>query len=127
MDIILICYCHSQVLEVCHNSEKFMNITYVTTKTCDTSVSMVTGYGLDDQGSRIQFLMRAGNFSLHHHVQNGSGAHPTCYPVDTGGSFPGIKRPGREADHSLLSSAESRMCGAISPLSSICLHGMMLS
>jgi hypothetical protein len=29
-------------------------------------------------------------------------------PTGTGGSFPGVKRPGREADHSLPSSAEVR-------------------
>jgi hypothetical protein len=28
-----------------------------------------------------------------------SGAHPASYPKGTGGSFPGVKRPGREADH----------------------------
>jgi hypothetical protein len=48
----------------------------------------------------------AENFSLHHRVQNGSGAHPSSYPMGTGGSFPGVKRPGREADHSPPSSAE---------------------
>jgi hypothetical protein len=31
---------------------------------------------------------RGGNFSLHHHVHTGSGAHPTSYPVGTRGSFP---------------------------------------
>jgi len=34
---------------------------------------------------------RAGNFSLHHCVQTGSGAHPVSYPMCTGGSFPGGK------------------------------------
>jgi hypothetical protein len=29
-----------------------------------------------------------GNFSLHHRVQNGSGAHPASYPMGTGGLFP---------------------------------------
>jgi hypothetical protein len=28
------------------------------------------------------------NFSLHHHVQNGSGAHPASYPMGTRDSFP---------------------------------------
>jgi hypothetical protein len=37
----------------------------------------------------------------HHHIQNGSGAHPASYPMDTGGSF-----PGGEADHLPPSSAE---------------------
>jgi hypothetical protein len=38
--------------------------------------------------------------------QNGSGAHPASYPMGIRGSFPGVKRPGREADHSPTSSAE---------------------
>jgi hypothetical protein len=48
----------------------------------------------------------AGNFSLHHCVQNGSGAHPASYPMGTGVSFHGVKRPGREADHLPPSNAE---------------------
>jgi hypothetical protein len=43
-------------------------------------------------------------FSLRHRVQTGSGVHPPYYPVDPGDS-PWIKRPGRQADHSSLSSA----------------------
>jgi hypothetical protein len=35
--------------------------------------------------------VQAGNFSLHHPVQNGSGAHPASYPMGTRGSFPGGK------------------------------------
>jgi hypothetical protein len=49
----------------------------------------------------------AGNFSSSPCVQTGSGAHPASYPMGTGGPFPGGKvRPGRDADHSLPSSAE---------------------
>jgi hypothetical protein len=43
---------------------------------------------------------------LLHIVQTGSGVHPTSYKMGTGGSFPGVKRQGREADHSPLTSAE---------------------
>jgi hypothetical protein len=35
-----------------------------------------------------------GNFSLHHRVQNGSGAHPASYPMRTRVSFPGGKAAG---------------------------------
>jgi hypothetical protein len=49
--------------------------------------------GLDDHGSKVRFLARAGNFSLHHRVQNGSGAHP-AYPLGTRGSFHGGKAVG---------------------------------
>jgi hypothetical protein len=40
-------------------------------------------------------------------VQTGSGVHPASCTVGTGGPFPGAKaRPGRDADHSPLSSTE---------------------
>jgi hypothetical protein len=57
----------------------------------DSSVGIALSYGLDDRGSRVRFSAGAGNFSLHHHVQNGSGAHPASYPMGTRGSFPGDK------------------------------------
>jgi hypothetical protein len=41
------------------------------------------------------------------HVQNGPGTHPASCTMGTG-SFPGVKRPGRGADHPLPSSAEVR-------------------
>jgi hypothetical protein len=72
----------------------------------DISAGTALGYGLDDRGSRVRFPAGAGNFSLHHRVQNGSGAHPPSYPTGTRRSFPGVKRPGPEADHSPPSSAE---------------------
>jgi hypothetical protein len=75
-------------------------------KSRDSSVGIALGYGLDEWGSRVRFLAGAGNFSLHHRVQNGSGVHPASYPTGTRGSFPGGKGPGREADHSPPSSAE---------------------
>jgi hypothetical protein len=52
------------------------------------------GYGLDDRGSRVRFPAGAGNFSLHHRVQNGSGAYPASYPMGTRGSFPVGKAAG---------------------------------
>jgi hypothetical protein len=59
-----------------------------------SSVGIALGYGLDDRGSRIRFPAGAVNFSLHHRVQDGSGAHPTSYPMGTRGSFPGDKAAG---------------------------------
>jgi hypothetical protein len=63
-------------------------------KSRDNSVGIVLGYGLDEWGSRIQFLVGAGYSSLHHHIQNSSGAHPASYPMSTRGSFPGGKAAG---------------------------------
>jgi hypothetical protein len=63
-------------------------------KSRDSSVGIALGYGLDDRGSRVRFPVRAGNFSLHHRVQKGSGAHPASYPMGTRGSFLGGKAVG---------------------------------
>jgi hypothetical protein len=60
----------------------------------DSSVGIALGYGLDDRGSRVRFLAGVGNFSLHHRVQNGSGAHPAFYPMGSRGSFSGGKAAG---------------------------------
>jgi hypothetical protein len=66
----------------------------------------------DDRGSGVRFPAVARNFSLLHRVQKGSAAHLVSYPMGTGGSFPGVKRPDREADHSPPSSAE-QVCVAL--------------
>jgi hypothetical protein len=55
--------------------------------------------------SGVRVSVGVGNFSLHRRIQTGSEAHPTSYPMDTRGSFPKVKRPGSEADHSSPSSA----------------------
>jgi hypothetical protein len=71
----------------------------------DSSVGIALGYGLDDRGSRVLFPAGAGNFSLHHCVQKGSGAHTTSYPMVPGVLSLGVKPLGREAVHSPPSSA----------------------
>jgi hypothetical protein len=64
---------------------------HYTEKSRHSWVGIALGDGLDDRGSRFRFPAGAGNFSLHHSVQNGSGAHPASYPMGTRGSFPGGK------------------------------------
>jgi hypothetical protein len=92
-------------------------ITFTVWKSRDISVGIALGYGLKDRGSRVRFPAGAGNFSLHHCVQNGSGAHPASCPMGTGVLSLGVKRSGREADHSYPSSTEvKKMSGAIPPL-----------
>jgi hypothetical protein len=44
---------------------------------------------VDDRGLRVRFAEGAGKFSLHHRIQNGSGAHLASYPMGTRGYFPG--------------------------------------
>jgi hypothetical protein len=60
----------------------------------DSSVGIALGYGLDERGSCVRFPAGARNFSLHHRVQNGAGAHQASYPMGTRGSFPGGKEAG---------------------------------
>jgi hypothetical protein len=48
----------------------------------------------------VQFPVVVRDFSLFHYVQTDSGAHVASCPMSTGNYFPGIKRPGRKADHS---------------------------
>jgi hypothetical protein len=77
----------------------------------------IMGYGLDDRGSRVRFPAGAGNFSLHHRVQNGSGAHPASYPMGTRGSFFGGKAAGAwNWPLTSIYCRGQRMRGAIPPL-----------
>jgi hypothetical protein len=46
-----------------------------------TAYGIALGYGLGDRGSRVRFPAGAGNFSLHHNIQNCSGTHPASYPM----------------------------------------------
>jgi hypothetical protein len=75
-------------------------------KSHDSSVGIALGYRLVDRGSRFRFPVGAGNFSLHHRVQNGFGAHPAYVQWVAGALSLGVKRPGRGADHSPPFSAE---------------------
>jgi hypothetical protein len=74
--------------------KSLFSIQFDNSESCDSSVGIVLGYKMDDWGSRVRFLAGAGNFSLHHHIQNGSGAHPASYPMGARGSFPGGKANG---------------------------------
>jgi hypothetical protein len=84
-------------------------------------------YGLDDRSSTVWFPAWAGNFSLHHRIQTGSGVHPASYPMSTRGFSLGVKRPKREADHSPPSSAEVKNAWSYTSTPPIRLHGVVLS
>jgi hypothetical protein len=68
----------------------------------DSSVGITTGYGLVGPGIESRWGAR-----FFAYVQTGPGAHPAFCTMGTG-SFPGVKRPGRGADHPPPSSAEVR-------------------
>jgi hypothetical protein len=81
------------------------------------SVGIALGYGLDDRGSRVRFPAGAGNFSLHHRFQDGSGAHQASYPMGTRGSFPGGKAAGVWSwPPTFIYCRGQRMRGAIPPV-----------
>jgi hypothetical protein len=67
-----------------------------------SSGSIVSDYGLDDPAIGVRFPAGAKDFPCSLCVQTGSGAHPASCTMGTGGKA----RPGRDADHSPLSSAE---------------------
>jgi hypothetical protein len=54
-------------------------------------------------------------------------AHPASYPTGTGEFPPGIKRPGREADHSPPSSVEVENAWSYTSTPTIRLHGVVFS
>jgi hypothetical protein len=74
----------------------------------------------------VRFLAGSRGVSVSHSVQNGTGAHPVSYTIGSGGSVPGLKRPGREANHSHPSTAEVQNGMAVPPLP-IRLHGVVLN
>jgi hypothetical protein len=68
---------------------------------------MVSDYGMDDRAIGVRSPAGEKDFSSILCVLIGSEAHPASCPMGTGGPFSGSKtRPGRDADHSPLSSAE---------------------
>jgi hypothetical protein len=70
------------------------------------------GYGLDGRGSSPS---RNNGLFLLHSIQASSGAHKASCPMVTGGSYPGVKGPGYDVNHSTLSSGEVKYCGIVPP------------
>jgi hypothetical protein len=91
-------------------------------------VNIVQWYsaGLLAGRSVIRVPAEGGNFSLHNRVHSVSEAHPASYLVGNRGSFPGVKRPEREADHSPPSSAEVKNAWSYTSTTPIHPHGVVL-
>jgi hypothetical protein len=76
----------------------------------------------------VRFLAWAGNFSLRHPVQNGTGDHSTSYPMGTRGSFPGGKATeGVKLPTHLHLVPKSKNAWSYPSTSTIRLHGVVLS
>jgi hypothetical protein len=89
----------------------------------DSSVVIVTGYGLDSRGA-IPGRYKIFLFSIASRPSLGPAQPPIQWVLWV--LSPWIKRPGREANHSPASSAEGKNVGLYfhSPIS---LHGAMLN
>jgi hypothetical protein len=70
---------------------------------------------------------RRSGFDSRQRNQTNSEAHPASFPMGTEALSPGLKRPGREADHTLPISAEVTICTELYLHSSIRLYGVVLS
>jgi hypothetical protein len=72
-----------------------------------SSVSIMSGYGMDVRAIEVQSPAGAKYFSSILCVPTGSGVHPASCTMGTGGPFSGGKaRPGCDADHSHPSNSE---------------------
>jgi hypothetical protein len=77
-------------------------------------------------GDRFPAGILMGFFSLRHRcVQTDAGVHPTSYPTDAKAPNSEVKRPGREAYHSLLSSTEFKNAWSYTSTPSIRLHNVV--
>jgi hypothetical protein len=64
------------------------------------------GCSLDNRGIVVQLLAWSRDSSLSQNVQTDPGSYLTSYPVGTSSIFVGIRRLGRDADHSPPCGAE---------------------
>jgi len=71
----------------------------------------------------IQTPARARDFTALQNFQTGRGSHPSSFNKHRD-PFPGIKLPGREANHSLPSIAESKNEWRSHSSPPMCLHGL---
>jgi hypothetical protein len=72
----------------------------------DSSVGIATSYGLYDRGVGVRVPVGSRFFLFSMSSRPALGPTQATYPMDTGGFFPGVKRPGREDHHSPPTSAE---------------------
>jgi hypothetical protein len=104
------CRLRSGMLQYCHAEEQ--RILSCRSKVHEpgssvSTVSIVSGYGLDNRVIEVRSSAEAKDFFCSLCVQTSSGAHPASCTMGTGGPFPGVKaRPGHDTDHTPLSSAD---------------------
>jgi hypothetical protein len=75
--------------------------------------------------SRVRFPAWKGFLFFCRRYQTASEVHPVFFSVGTGRSYPGLKRPGREANKSPPPSAEVRNAWSYTSSHSVRLHGVV--
>jgi hypothetical protein len=77
---------------------KYFRVVSIATRGWDRAVGIATGYGLDGRGFGVRVLVGSRIFSASSRPARGS----TQLPIQwvQGALSLGVKRPGREADHS---------------------------
>jgi hypothetical protein len=95
-------------------------------KSRDSSVGIALGYGLDDRVLGFDFGLGLGIFLFT--TASRTVLRPIEPPIQwVPGAFPlGVRRPGRETDHSLPSSAEVKNAWSYTSTPPIRLHGVGL-
>jgi hypothetical protein len=93
----------------------------------DSAVGIVTGYGMDDRRVRVRVLVRSRIFSSSRRPDLLRGPHNLISNGYRGALSPGVKRPGSEADHSPPASAEVKENVDLYIYSPIRLHGVVLN
>jgi hypothetical protein len=95
-----------------------------------SSVSIVSGYGLDDRAIDVRSPAEAKDFSSSFCVQTSSGAHPASYRMGSGVLSQGVKRGGGVTltthSHLLLRSRISRRYTFSPPSASMACSGAAL-
>jgi hypothetical protein len=71
----------------------------------NSAVGIATGYGLDDREAGVRVPVRSRIFTSPY-LPDRLWRPPNFYTMGTGGTFPGVKRPGCEADRSPPASAD---------------------
>jgi hypothetical protein len=75
-----------------HETKAKYSLVFLYFRILGISVSIVSGYGLDDRANEVWSLAGAMDFSSSLCVQAGSEAHPAFCTIGNEGPFPGVKR-----------------------------------